>query len=138
MSPRQPAWIKLSLAAAVCVGLLLSWAPLSGVLALDFQTLLRNLEGGEYVSVAMPQALFTWGEAALRLGALPWALLVMVGLLLRLRSRWGLGSWTLHRISLRLRLGLAALVLVPLGAFCLPLGGAMATWLLVEAHWWIQ
>ena len=93
------------MAAAACAGLLLWWARLSLALALDFQASLRNLEGGEYESHTVPEVMFSWGEAALRLGALPWASLVMAGRLLRLRTRWGLGSWTLGQASLGLRLG---------------------------------
>ena len=118
--------------------MLLLLLPLTRVLALDYVAMSRNLVGGEYQSLPISEAWHSWGVAALRLGALPLSLLLLAGALSRLRVQWRPGAWTLGAVSRRLRLGLAALALVPLALFCLPFALALTTWLLVEVFWWIQ
>ena len=135
----RAARVKLALAAAALVGaLLFLLVPLTRVLALDFTALLRNLTLGHYESYPIKESWFAWGDAALRLGALPWALIMAAAVLLRLQARWIPGSFSLAGASPRLRLALAAAALVPLLAFALPFGLALCTWTMVETHWWIQ
>ena len=129
----------------------LSWPPLAGLLiylviclpllnalALDYSTLLRNLELVNYDTYVVDPAWVTWGVAVLKLGSLPLVLLVLAAALYGLAARRAgrtspvaaLGPWT--------RAGLFVGVMVPFLLFCVPLAVALAVGLAVEAFWWIQ
>ena len=139
MTARRLAWLKLAVATALALGLLWFFALRGlGILSLDLRALLHNLSKDDYLDFHIRDAWITWGAAAIRLGPIPLAALFLGAVLLRLRARWALGSWTVGHLSFRARLGLAALVLAPYLAFCAPMALALTVWLMVEGYWWVQ
>lgn len=130
--------VPLIAALAAACALVFLVLPYMRILSLDFQVMARAhkvlIHGG---SVLLDHWV-TWGSLVLRYGALPWVLLVVVGLLLRTRRRWTPGAWTFADAPRWATALLALLALLPLSAFAYPFAVALGTWLMVEVYWWIQ
>jgi len=112
--------------------------PLLNALALDYTTLLHNLELQNYDTYVVDPAWLTWGVAALKLGSLPLVLLVVAAPLYRLAARRSGRVSPIAALSPRARAGLFMAVLAPFLLFCVPLCVALAVGLAAEAYWWIQ